>query len=153
MSTDTTELMEAAEARDAALQEARRWGERYAELKAAPYLIEATGERMKGSDLEKEAKRLNTNLKAFIEAHGPIYLEGIGQLELQPKRGKTVYERPQDTLARDPDTFWRMFELGCAIWDEAAMEVARKNGHLLTTVPSTQLAGTPSLIINEAGRR
>lgn len=124
-------------------KDAAKWAQEYWLRKNPEDVILKDGDRCGYYDNERQAKRLNAALKDYIAAHGPLEVEGLPPLILQPTMSQTVDVK---SLAdNDHRTFIRLIEMGLLRVDMAALEAAEKAG-LITGVPKMPIGGAVRLV-------
>lgn len=121
---------------------------RLAALKGASY-ITADGDVLSAFDYEKECEYLKGMLRAYIEAHGPLYVEGVGEQRLQERSGPWSWD-VKGLAEGDPLTFARLLELG-ALTINDKIATALEQGGQVTMFRKWGFRGaaTPALIVKK----
>lgn len=151
--TEPTFISSSAELADAmtpTAKDAAQWAAEYWLRKNPRDVILPDGEKCGYFDNEKQAKRLNAALKEYIEAHGPLDVEGLPLLlTLQQSSTQTV--DVQSLHEHNPLAFFRLLELGCLRVDMNALDAAEKAG-LITGIPKMPIGQTPRLVFDKRPR-
>lgn len=153
MASNPTFISSSAELADAmtpTAKDAAEWAGEYWLRKNPEDVILKDGEKCGYYDNEKQAKRLNEALKEYIAQHGPIEVEGLPPLVLQPSTSNVVDVK---SLAdHDVNTFNRLLDMGLLRVDMNALDAAEKAG-LITGVPKMPIGNTPRLVFDKRGAR
>ena len=146
MASDPTFITKSAELADAMQPthaEAADWAREYHARKNLKSVVTGDGEPADPYENERQAKRLNEALKKYIEQHGPLQVEGLPALMLQPSTSETV--DVQSLAERDRATVDRLIDHGAMRVDMATLDRLEKAG-LITGVPRMPIGGTPRLV-------
>ena len=132
-------------------KEAADAARRYVELKGARYVVTSTGETFTADEMKRELEKQQAIIKPYIEANGPMKLEGIARLRLQERSGgwswdvNGMYENGQAD-------FQRVLEIHALTIDEKVMKAQEQAGGITGVRQrwAFEGAGAPALIVEKA---
>jgi hypothetical protein len=129
-------------------KEAAQMVSRLAALKAASF-ITTDGDVLTATDFKRESEYLTAMLKNYIEVHGPIYVEGVGEQQLQPRSGPYTWD-VKALAEHDPATFKRLLDHGALTINTPVADALEKAGQVsMFRQYGVKGAAMPALIIKK----
>ncbi len=133
-------------------KEAAEMVSRLAALKAASY-ITSDGDVLNQTGYKRESEYLTGMLRAYIDKHGPVYVEGIGEQQLQTRSGPYTWD-VRSLAEHDPGTFQRLLSLGALTINTPVAEALEKAGQVtMFRKYGHKGAATAAMIIKKEGSR